>query len=169
MDTSAPHQSTNTLVLRVVVADDLAIFFEQQVDPDATYMAAFTAKDPTNRDAFIAHWNSIMGEPTVIIKTIVVAGQVASYVSSYEEDGKPKVTYWLGKPYWGKGFATRALSAFLAHEHTTRPIYARVAKDNIGSFHVLHKCGFTITGENTDFANARGHEVEEYILTFQRE
>jgi RimJ/RimL family protein N-acetyltransferase len=167
MDTAAPQQSTNNVVLRDVVADDLAIFFEQQLDPDATYMAAFTAKDPTNRAAFIAHWNRIMVDPTVIIKTIVVIGQVAGYVLSYEEDGKSEVSYWLGKKYWGKGLATRALSDFLAHDNTTRPIYARVAKDNIGSLRVLHKCRFTITGGNTGFANARGQEVEEYILTRQ--
>ncbi len=163
MDTSAPHEAINTLILRDVVEDDLAMFFEQQLDPDANYMAAFTAKDRTNREAFIVHWNKIMVDPTV--KTIVVAGQVAGYVLSYEEDGKQEVSYWLGKEYWGKGLATRALSDFLAHYHTTRPIYARVAKDNIGSLRVLQKCGFTITGENTGFANARGHDVEEYILT----
>jgi RimJ/RimL family protein N-acetyltransferase len=169
MDTSGPHPSTSNLTLRDVVDDDLAIFFEQQLDLDANYMAAFTAKDSTNCDAFIAHWNRIMVDPTVIIKTMVVAGQVAGYVSSYEEDGKPEVTYWLGKEYWGKGLATCALSDFLAHNATTRPIYARVAKDNIGSLRVLHKCGFTITGENTDFATARGQDVEEYILCLQGE
>jgi RimJ/RimL family protein N-acetyltransferase len=47
----------------------------------------------------------------------------------------------------------------------TRPIYARVAKDNIGSLRVLHKCGFTITGEDTGFANARSQDVEAYLLT----
>jgi hypothetical protein len=42
--------------LREVEADDLPIFFEHQRDPDANHMAAFTSKDPTNRDAFLAHW-----------------------------------------------------------------------------------------------------------------
>ena len=31
-----------------------------------------------------------------------------------EEPGKPEVTYWLGKEFWGQGIATRALAAFLA-------------------------------------------------------
>jgi RimJ/RimL family protein N-acetyltransferase len=45
-----------------------------------------------------------------------------------------------------------------------RPIYARVAKDNVASLRVLEKCGFTITGQAKGFANARGEEIEEWIL-----
>jgi RimJ/RimL family protein N-acetyltransferase len=48
-----------------------------------------------------------------------------------------------------------------------RPLSARVAKDNKGSIRVLEKCGFVITGEDTGFANARGAEIEEYILTLK--
>ena len=36
---------TSDLLLRDVVEDDLPAFFEQQSDPDASHMAAFTAKD----------------------------------------------------------------------------------------------------------------------------
>ncbi len=165
MDRGAPDSATNDFFLRDVVDDDLAMFFEQQVDPDANYMAAFTAKDPTNRDAFTAHWNTIRTNATVIIKTIIVDGQVAGYVLSYEEARKPEVSYWIGKEYWGKGLATRALLNFLAHVNPTRPIYARVAKDNIASLRVLQKCGFTIRGADRSFANARGQDIEEYLLT----
>ncbi len=167
MNSPVLQHPANNLVLRNVVDDDLAIFFEQQLDVDANYMAAFTTKDPTQREAFAAHWNRILTDPAVIIKTIIVDEQVVGYVSSYEEAGKSEVTYWIGKEYWGKGLATRALSDFLGHVTMTRPIYARVAKDNIGSLRVLHKCGFTITGEDAGFANARSQEVEEYLLTLQ--
>ncbi len=155
---------TSGLSLRDVVEDDVPIFFEQQLDPEANYMAAFTAKDPTNREAFTAHWNRILADATVIIKTIVFDGQVVGSVLSYEEAGKPEVSYWLGKEYWGKGLATRALAEFLAHGNKKRPIYARVAKDNLGSRRVLEKCGFTIIGEARGFANARGQEIEELLL-----
>jgi RimJ/RimL family protein N-acetyltransferase len=49
----------------------------------------------------------------------------------------------------------------------TRPLYARVAKDNIASIRVLEKCGFTIYGEDKGFSNARGVEVEELILKLE--
>ena len=155
---------TSDLFLRDVLEDDLPVFFEHQLDPDANYMAAFTAKDPTNREAFTAHWHRITSDPTVIIRTIVCDGRVVGHVLSYEESGKPEVSYWLGKAYWGQGIATRALSAFLAQANTTRPIYARVAKDNLGSRRVLEKCGFTICGEDKGGSDARGEEVEEFIL-----
>lgn len=154
----------NELLLRDVVSDDLPIFFEQQLNKEANYMAAFTAKDPTNQEAFTAHWHRILADETVIIKTITFDGQVAGSVSSYENEGKPEVTYWLGKEYWGKGIATWAMKEFLAHNNKTRPIYARVAKDNLGSRRVLEKCGFTVISESFGFANARGQEIEELLL-----
>ena len=155
---------TDRLFLRDVMEHDLPIFFEFQLDPDANYMAAFTAKDPSNREAFLAHWHKIVGDPTTINQTIVYDGQVVGSVSSYEEGGKPEVTYWIGKAYWGKGIATRALLEFLAHANRTRPIYARVAKDNPGSRRVLEKCGFKVIGESKGFANARGEEIEDLLL-----
>lgn len=155
---------TNELLLRDVVNDDLPIFFAQQVNKEANHMAAFTAKDPTNQAAFTAHWLRNLANETTINKTIVFDGQVAGSVSSYEDEGKPEVTYWLGKEYWGKGIATWALQTFLAHTNKRRPIYARVAKDNLGSRRVLEKCGFTVINESTGFANARGQEIEELLL-----
>jgi len=154
----------NKLVLRNVVNKDLPIFFQYQLDPQANHMAAFTAKDPTNQEAFMAHWHSILAEETNIVQTILCNGQVAGSVSSYLDEGKPEVTYWLGKEYWGNGIATWALREFLVNHNPTRPIYARVAKDNLGSRRVLEKCGFTIIGESKGFANARGQEIEEFLL-----
>ncbi|PKN94194.1 MAG: hypothetical protein CVU44_07275 [Chloroflexi bacterium HGW-Chloroflexi-6] len=154
----------NEIFLRDVENEDLSIFFEHQLDPEANHMAAFAAKDPTNREAFHAHWRKILADPSVIMKTIVCNGQVAGSVSSYEEDGKPEVTYWLGKEHWGKGLATQALAEFLMHHNKIRPIYARTAKDNLGSRRVLEKCGFTVIDETKGFANARNEEIEELLL-----
>jgi RimJ/RimL family protein N-acetyltransferase len=155
---------SNELLLLLVANDDLSIFFAYQLDQEANHMAAFTAKHPTNQEAFMAHWHRILAEETNIIQTILCNGQVAGSVSSYLGEGRPEVTYWLGKEYWGKGIATWALKEFLAHHNPTRPIYARAAKDNLGSRRVLEKCGFKAIGELTGFANARGQEIEELLL-----
>jgi RimJ/RimL family protein N-acetyltransferase len=154
----------SSVVLRDVAPDDLPIFYQQQLDPEATHMAAFTAKDPADQDAFTAHWNRILANPTGIIKTIIVSDQVVGNILSYQEAGRVEVSYWLGKEYWGKGFASQALIDFLTTVQTTRPIYARAAKDNRGSLRVLEKCGFTIIGEDKGFAHARGTETEEFVL-----
>lgn len=154
----------SNIVLRNVIPSDLQIFFEHQLDTEANHMAAFTARDPTDKDAFMAHWIKNLNEATNKIQTILFNGQIAGSVSSYEEEpGKPEVTYWIGKEYWGQGIATRALSALLL-QIPTRPIYARAAKDNIASLRILEKCGFIRIGEDRGFANARNQEVEEFLL-----
>ena len=81
----------------------------------------------------------------------------------FEQDGKPEVTYWIGREFWGKGIATKALAEFLGHV-PVRPLYARAAKDNVASIRVLTKCGFCVTGEERGFANAQGAEIQELVL-----
>jgi RimJ/RimL family protein N-acetyltransferase len=142
-----------TVLLRDVIESDLPIFFEQQLDPIANEMAGFPARD---RDAFMAHWARIMADDNNILQTILYGDQVAGNIVSWEHDGEREVGYWLGREFWGKGIATRALSLFL-QQVTTRPLYAYVAKHNLASIRVLEKCGFTITRE----------EVEEAILTLR--
>ncbi len=64
------------------------------------------------------------------------------------EDGA-EIGYWLGVPYWGRGFATEAVRAVIDHafgdlEHETLQSGARVS--NPASRRVLEKCGFQWTG-----------------------
>ena len=151
------------ILLREVIDADLPIFFEQQLDTQANWMAAFTVKEPANREAFDARWRRIRAEPTVIIRTIVYEGAVVGSVLSYEDEGRPEVSYWLGREFWGKGIATWALGEFLRTVNLKRPMYARVAKDNLGSRRVLEKCGFAVIREQRGYANARGMEVDELL------
>lgn len=149
--------------MRDVFEDDLAIFFEQQQDPEANYMAAYTVKDPSDKAAFDAHWAKILGDETIIKKTVLYEGQVAGQILLFEHMGQPEVSYWIGREYCGKGIATRALSLFI-RDIKTRPLYARAVKDHIASIRILGKNGFIIWGEDKGYAHARGEEVEEYIM-----
>ncbi len=146
---------TGDVHLRDVLESDLPLFFEHQLDPDATQMAAFPSRD---RDAFMTHWTRNLANQRSTKRTILYDGHVAGNIVSFEQFGKREVGYWIGKPYWGKGIATRALAAFLEDEQV-RPLYAHVVKHNIGSLRVLEKCGFTIYGEELG-----GDGVEEFIL-----
>lgn len=157
------EQETPLILLREVKNSDLPIFFEQQLDSTANYMAAFTRKDPTDRESFDAHWTKILADETIPIKTILFEGQAAGFVLSYIQFGEREVSYWLGKEFWGKGIATKALSEFLA-ELEERPLHARAAKDNIASIRVLKKCGFVVSGHDQGFANARGQKIEEVLM-----
>jgi RimJ/RimL family protein N-acetyltransferase len=143
-----------------VAEDDLPIFFEQQLDPEATQMAAFPARD---WEAFMAHWTKILADNTVTLKTILFDGQVAGNIVSFEQSGETQVGYWLGQEYWGKGVATQALSAFL-DAFAVRPLYAYVAKHNLASLRVLEKCGFRMVGEDKGSSGSDNEGVEEYIL-----
>jgi RimJ/RimL family protein N-acetyltransferase len=132
---------TNSVRLRDVIDSDLPIFFQQQLDPVANEMAAFPARD---REAFMAHWAKIMANESNILKTILYGDQVAGNIVSWEQPGEGserEVGYWLGREFWGKGIATRALAALLG-QVKMRPLYAHVVKHNVASIRVLEKCGF---------------------------
>ena len=110
-------------------------------------MAAFPARE---WDAFMSHWrHKVLGDQANEARTILVGDQVSGYVSSWEQDGRRLVGYWLGREYWGRGVAHAALAEFLsAHEHR-RPIHAFVALANTRSVRVLEKCGFKRVAEPT--------------------
>ncbi len=145
--------------LRDIQQSDLPIFYEHQLDPDATRMAAFPSRD---REAFIAHWNKILGDGTILKKTILYEGQVAGNLVCFGEPAERMVGYWVGKSFWGKGIATQALAAFLEIVKE-RPLFAHAAKHNLASLRVLEKCGFTPIGEASEPVEG-GEPMEEIIL-----
>ena len=64
-------------------------------------------------------------------------------------DDAPSLGYWLGQPFWRKGYATEAVRALIDHafgdlEHDELHASARVT--NPASRRVLEKCGFQWTG-----------------------
>lgn len=150
---------TIEVIIRDVVESDLPIFYEQQLDPEATAMAAFPARE---RERFMAHWTKILATESGIHKTVLFNGQVAGNIVCWEQDGEREVGYWIGKEFWGKGIATKALAEFL-NQVKIRPIVAHVAKHNIASRRVLEKCGFTLIKED-NYYNPSGEEVEEFVL-----
>lgn len=153
------------VLLRAVIEADLPALFEIQADPAACQMAAVK---PRSCDAFWAHWKKVFVDETVTARTILVGGQVAGSIGSFQRDGQRQVGYWVGKEYWGRGVATAALSAFLRSDRT-RPLHARVAMQNVASIRVLEKCGFVIRGHDRPAANDRYEEVDEVILVLAAE
>jgi RimJ/RimL family protein N-acetyltransferase len=141
----------------------VAVLFEQWADPDAAHMAAFTAPDHMDREAFERRWARLRAEESIINRAIVVDGEVAGSIGSWGDAGDREITYWIGRSYWGKGIATCALKAFLALDQV-RPLRARIAYDNVGSQRVLEKCGFRVVGTDRGFAEARAGEIDELVL-----
>jgi RimJ/RimL family protein N-acetyltransferase len=156
------------LTLREVTESDLATFFEYMREPAGIQMAAFTAPDPHDREAFMTKWKAVLVDPTVTWRAIVYRGQLAGSVLTWDNDGVPEVSYWLGGAWWGKGLATAALDRFLAEHQDARPIQAHVASDNRASLRILEKCGFKVVGLERGYANGRGMEIEEIALVLER-
>ncbi|MFI6372531.1 GNAT family N-acetyltransferase [Streptomyces sp. NPDC050546] len=151
--------------LREIHDSDLPVFFRQMNDPEALHMAAFTPKDPADRDAFDAHWARIRSS-SAVVRTVLADGDVIGSAAVYGEPGEREVTYWIDRAYWGKGIATEALRA-LVTEVDERPLYARAASDNVGSLRVLEKCGFRAVASATGYAQARGAEIDETVLLLE--
>ena len=136
--------STGTVVLREVVDDDLPIFYEDQADPVAYTMADFKSRD---REAFMAHWARIRAAEQTWIRTIEVDGNVVGHVMCFPRDGVQEVGYWIGRGYWGRGYASEAVAQFLPMI-PIRPLYAGLARSNLGSRRVLEKAGFQTIRED---------------------
>lgn len=146
-------------VLRDVVDDDIPVFFEQQNDPEAIEMAAFP---PREWEPFRAHWDRIRQDETCVTKTIVSEGVVAGNILSWPRDDGRFVGYWLGREFWGKGLATRALAELV--QELERPLYAEVSTTNFGSIRVLEKCGFVEVGKTVERHEALGGDIELLVM-----
>ncbi len=133
--------------LRDVRIEDLETLYEQQLDPEALRMAAYPARD---REAFFEHWRTkVLEDSTVVVQAIVEDDRLAGYIASFNKHGVRLVGFWLGRRFWGRGIASRALAAFLRRFREPL-LHARVARQNPASLRVLEKCGFTKLHEQTD-------------------
>jgi RimJ/RimL family protein N-acetyltransferase len=151
------------VALRPVEDGDLDALFEQMRDPESVRMAAFTPQNPDDRSAFDAHMARVRSSPGITMRAVTCDGRLAGSIASFPDEGRAEVTYWIDRPAWGKGIATRAL-ALLLELVTARPLYARAASDNSGSLRVLQKCGFRAVGTEKSFAAGRNEDIEETIL-----
>jgi [ribosomal protein S5]-alanine N-acetyltransferase len=154
--------NTGEIILRPTEITDLELFFTFQLDKEACYLAAFTPKDPADKTAYIEKYTKLLKDPVINMRTIIVGNTIIGSIAKFEMEGDAEITYWIDKNFWGKGVATAALKEFLIIE-STRPIFGRVAFDNIGSQRVLEKCRFVRVGIDKGFANARQREIEEFI------
>ncbi|MET8325507.1 GNAT family N-acetyltransferase [Streptomyces sp. NPDC005181] len=152
------------VTLREVRASDLPLFYAYMCDPEAVRTAAFTSEDPTDRAAFDAHWTRLLADRTIVMRTVLADGAVVGNAGVYGPGGDRQVTYWIDRAHWGRGLATAALRALL-DAVPERPLHARAAADNAGSRRVLEKCGFTVTGKDRGFAQARGELTDELLFT----
>lgn len=81
-----------------------------------------------------------------------------------------EIGYWIGRPYWGRGYATeatRAMAAYVRRELTRGPVLAGHFEDNPASGRVLEKAGFVYTGEvKPRYSLARGVKAATRLMQY---
>lgn len=71
------------------------------------------------------------------------------YLGFNHANKKAEVGYWVGVPYWGKGYCTEALSAMIKNgfeKLNLNKIIARHMSNNLASGKVMQKCGMRQEG-----------------------
>jgi RimJ/RimL family protein N-acetyltransferase len=163
-DESAPA-SPPGVTLRMPRPADLPILYSFECDPAWTAMAM--AK-PRTAAAFEAAWAQIFrdwaaGRTDVVQKIILADGEVCGTIGCRLLAGRHVIGYGLGRAYWGRGIASRALGHLLA-ELPMRPLYATAAASNAASIRVLAKHGFVIAERRTAPETERSPAREEVVL-----
>ncbi|MCZ1001819.1 GNAT family N-acetyltransferase [Streptomyces mirabilis] len=131
--------SDDDVRLRDVVEADLDLFLAYEHDPEAARRSRF---EPRTREAFMSHWRTrILGDDTVLVQTVTVDGVPAGNLVSWWDGERRFIGYWFGRPYWGRGIGTKALTRFLELEKN-RPLYADPFTGNTASIRLLERHGF---------------------------
>ncbi len=101
---------------------------------------------------FISLANKAGGEAVFLItlrdETVIGACSLVLQELKIQER-TPELGYWLGVPFWGKGYATEALHAVIDYAFTDlghEALQAGARVTNPASRRVLEKCGFQWTG-----------------------
>ncbi len=84
-------------------------------------------------------------------------------------DASAEIGYWIGKAYWGHGFATEAARAIIAHGFTKGGVKRFTCchfTDNLASGRVIEKLGFRATGTCAGWCEAR--QMDLPTLRYER-
>lgn len=138
---------TRRLVLRTLAPGDAADMARLAGDWD---VARMTARIPyPYSEALAVQWMQTL-EPGEHVRAITLKGALIGAVGYMPQaDGSAEIGYWIGKPWWGQGYATESARA-LVHYCFTTAGYARLTcahfVDNEASGRVVEKLGFARVG-----------------------
>jgi len=128
-----------------------------------------TARIPfpyTAREA--AEWVGSIGSGE-FVRGVVRGGELIGATGYYPgERGAAEIGYWIGRPWWGQGFATEAAEALIRHTFGAgfRRLTCCHFVDNPRSARVIEKLGFRVTGSCSAYSEARRRNVA--IIRYER-
>lgn len=172
-DLETPVLETNSLIMRPPHREDIEDLAMIGNDRDIAEMTSRMPHPYTKDDAlsFIEAFETGHYEGCIYAITQTESGQLIGMgaVEKRERFGGLEIGYWLGKPYWGQGFATEAASALvdLAFRVTdTDKVFAACRTNNTASRKVLQKQGFQFIGLDEMHSLAAGTvAIERHRLT----
>lgn len=152
-DLETPVLETKRLIMRPPHredAEDLAFIANDRAIAEMTSRMPYPYST-NDANAFIEGFENGNNEGCIYAITVTDTGRLIGMGSVEKRNrfGALEIGYWLGKPYWGKGFATEAASALvdLAFRVTdTDKVLAACRTNNPASRRVLEKQGFQFQG-----------------------
>jgi RimJ/RimL family protein N-acetyltransferase len=170
-----PRLATARLELRPVAEPDLDGLVEGLNDFAVVRYLARVPFPYLRQDAedFLASVRVSEAEAADLTLVIADAGRPVGCMGLARIGEVNELGYWLRRDAWGKGYATEAARAFLAHcfgPLGQQRIVSGVFIDNPASLNVQRKLGFRETGVSRRLSLARGGEVEhiDTVLTRAR-
>ncbi|WP_346913373.1 GNAT family N-acetyltransferase [uncultured Roseibium sp.] len=167
-----PVIRTERLMLRPPAESDLERIVDLIGDYDVSKMLALVPH-PYTRDHGI-DWLSQAntGKPGCETVFALDAGDgLIGCVSLGKLPNDPTLGYWLGRPYWGRGYMSEAAGAALAWLFANHPIdelTSQAMDENPASLKVLRKLGFSDDSKGTCESLARGEGRPSTVLRIKR-
>lgn len=169
-----PSLATERLLLRGPVRSDVERLCELASDINVAGMLS-SMPHPYSRDeaeAFVRRardvdWNS-EAEFAIEHRQFGLVGMIGMKAAA--ENARPELGFWLGRPFWNRGYATEAVRAALGwakRDWRKRVVIAGHFSDNAASGQVLCKAGFLYTGDVAlRPSKARGGEVPTRMMVW---
>lgn len=155
-----PVIRTARLTLRPLVQGDAARVAELAGDWDVARMTARVPYPYTLVDA--DHWIRSIGDGEYV-RGIDLDGRLIGACGYVVDDsGAAEIGYWIGRDFWGHGFATEAGRAVVAHSLGPAGFKRLVCchfTDNPASGRVIRKLGFRLIGSCSGWSDARQCEA----------
>lgn len=158
---------TTRLNLRTVFHGDAARIAALAGDWD---IASMTGRIPFPYSEEAAnHWVDGVAENEEVFGIDLNGELIGICGFTLDDSGDAELGYWIGKPYWGQGYATEAARAVMAHGFAKSGVRRFVCKHltgNDASARVIQKLGFRYTGTSTGWCEARQCELP--ALAYER-
>jgi RimJ/RimL family protein N-acetyltransferase len=163
MSGSKPILSSARLRMRAPEATDASRLAELAADYDIACMTTRMPHPYGLEDAIGFIDRSAEEDPRTDVTFVLedaVDGPIGALGFFTDGGPGPEIGYWIGRPYWGRGYATEAVQTALAWadgDWGKRLTLARHFTDNPASARVLEKAGYLPTGvSETRWSVARG-------------